>query len=60
MAEIVNLRLARKAKRRAVAEQVAAENRARFGLSRAERERQRLEAERGAGKLDGAKREERD
>jgi hypothetical protein len=38
MAEIVNLRRARKAKSRADAEQKAAENRTRFGRSKAERE----------------------
>jgi hypothetical protein len=38
MGEIVNLRRARKAKSRADAEQKAAENRTRFGRSKAERE----------------------
>lgn len=37
MSELVNLRRVRKAKARAAAADQAAENRARFGLSRAER-----------------------
>ncbi len=53
MSEIVNLRRARKVKVRATAAEDAATNRARFGLSRAEREafeRARLSE---ARKLDG-------
>jgi hypothetical protein len=55
MAEIVNLRMVRKAKARVRAEQTAAENRAKFGRTKAEKAKQRLDAEREAGKLDGAK-----
>ena len=57
MAEIVNLRLARKAKQRAGKEHEAAANRAKFGQSAAGKKLQRLEAERTGRALDGAKRE---
>ncbi|MFC3174230.1 DUF4169 family protein [Novosphingobium bradum] len=57
MAEIVNLRLARKARRRADAAQGAAENRARFGRNKAERTRDAAEAERLARTVEGARRE---
>ncbi len=57
MAEIVNLRMARKVRDRAVAEQKAAENRARFGRTKAEKATQRAKAEREARTLDGARRE---
>lgn len=55
MAQIVNLRMARKARDRAKAEQVAAENRAKFGLTKAEKARQRIDAERDAARIDGAR-----
>lgn len=57
MAEIVNLRMARKARARTVAEQKAAENRAKFGRTKAEKAVQRTEAEREARRLDGVRRE---
>lgn len=57
MAEIINLRLARKTKNRAAAATVAAGNRAKHGQSKAERTRQQAEADRAARLLDGARRE---
>ena len=57
MAEIVNLRLARKARRRADAAQAAAENRARFSRGKAERARDAAEAQRLARTVDGARRD---
>lgn len=60
MAEIVNLRLARKARERAAREAQAQANRARHGRTRAEREVQLLDAARDARKLDGARREKED
>ena len=56
MAEIVNLRLARKAKRRAAGEAVAATNRAKFGATKAERTKLAIETTRRDRTLDGAKR----
>ena len=58
MAEIVNLRLARKARQRSQAAQDAAENRARFGRTKGERARDAVEAERLARTVDGARRED--
>lgn len=58
MAEIVNLRLARKARDRDVAAGKAVENRARHGRNKAERARDAAEAERLARTVDGAKRED--
>lgn len=55
MAEIVNLRRARKAKARASDDAKAAENRAKFGRTRQERERVEAEAEIGLARLDGHK-----
>jgi len=60
VAEIVNLRLARKARERAAREAEAQANRARHGRTRAEREVQSLDAARHARKLDGARREKED
>lgn len=60
MAEIINLRLARKARKRADAEQLAAENRAKFGLTKSEKMKQRIEAERLATQIDCARREKED
>jgi Domain of unknown function (DUF4169) len=60
MAEIINLRLARKAKGRATAQEAAAANRARHGRTKAERDRLAQEAERAARLIDGAKREPSD
>ena len=57
MAEIVNLRSARKARDRAGAEKLAAENRAKFGQTKAEKLKQRDEAKRAAERLEGHKRE---
>ena len=58
MAEIVNLRMARKAKARTEAESQAKENRTRFSQSRNSREKHRVDTERDARSLDGAKRDE--
>lgn len=52
MAEVINLRLARKARKRRQAAEQAAENRARHGLTAAERQHQRSQAERTARRLD--------
>jgi hypothetical protein len=60
MAEIINLRMARKARARAETEQQAAENRAKFGRSKAQKAIERTELERQARTLDGAKREGED
>ena len=53
MAEIINLRMARKANLRADAAQNAAENRARFGRNKAEKARDAKSAERLQQQLDG-------
>ncbi|MDR6146989.1 hypothetical protein QE363_002782 [Sphingomonas sp. SORGH_AS870] len=58
MGEIVNFRQARKARDRRQAEQQATENRARFGRTKAEKQRDAAEQERLRRELDGAKREE--
>ncbi len=55
MAELINLNKARKAKKRANAEQIAAENRIRFGRSKLEKQRERAELVAAAHKLDGLK-----
>lgn len=57
MAEIVNLRLARKVRDRAQAEQKAAENRAKFGRTKAQKKADKDKADREARTLDGARRE---
>jgi hypothetical protein len=57
VAEVVNLRMARKAKARAARETDAATNRAAFGQTKAARERAAAETRRRALLLDGAKRE---
>jgi len=57
MTEIVNLRLARKARARAEAEQKAAQNRAKFGRTKAEKATEQAEAERTARVLDGTRRD---
>jgi hypothetical protein len=57
MAEIVNLRMARKAKQRAAKETEAAVNRAKFGQPKDVKTVQRMDAERAANLLDGAKRD---
>jgi hypothetical protein len=58
MAELINLRLARKAKRRAETEARAAANRARFGETGGVKAQRKAEAERMARQLDGARRDE--
>lgn len=60
MAEIINLRKARKAKARAEAEVTAAANRTRFGRPKAERDAQSSEAARSAKILDGHRRDDPD
>ena len=60
MAEVINLRLARKAMARTKAQDQAAANRARHGQSKAERTRQELDGVREARRLDGARREKDD
>jgi len=57
MAEIVNLRLARKAKQRAAKQREAEANRAKFGRTRSEKAAHRQEEGRLARDLDGAKRD---
>jgi len=52
MAEPVNLNRFRKAKRRAEAQKQAAENRVAFGRTKAERDAERLKAEKAARALD--------
>ena len=58
MAEIVNLRRARKQKAREAAEETAAQNRAKFGRTKAERAAQTLEAVRLAKLVEGHRRDE--
>jgi hypothetical protein len=60
MAEIVNLRLARKRAERAVREQAAAENRTRHGRTGEEKRRDRLETAKAEKFIDGHRRAERD
>ena len=57
MAEVINLRLVRKARERSEAEASAAANRVIFGQSKAERMARAQELERAAKLLDGAKRD---
>jgi len=57
MAEIVNLRLVRKARQRAEVQAAAAQNRARHGRTKAERHRDAAEVERLSRTIDGARRE---
>ena len=58
MAEVVNLRLARKARARAAKEADAAANRAAFGRSKTEKSVAKIDAARAARLLDGAKRDD--
>lgn len=60
MADIVNLRLARKARRRTEAADTAAQNRALHGRTRGERARDAAEAQRLARAVEGARRENPD
>jgi hypothetical protein len=55
MAEIVNLRAARKAKQRDAAAQQAAANRSKHGETKGEKLRRRQDAERLARSVDGAR-----
>lgn len=57
MAEIVNLNKARKLKARAAAEQQAAENRVRYGRTKAEKQRDAAAAEEAQRRMDLLKRE---
>ena len=57
MAEIVNLRMARKRKARAERERTAETNRALHGLTRAEREKAKAEDKTAARHLDAHRRE---
>lgn len=58
MAEIVNLRLARKAKARAAKATTAAANRAAFGRTKAEKQADQAAVTRLDRQLDGAKRDD--
>ncbi len=60
MAEIVNLRRARKLKVRADKQATASRNRIRFGRTKAEKEASRAETERAGHSLDQLKREHDD
>ena len=60
MAEVINLRLARKAKARNEANRQAEQNRSLHGRTKAEKERQQMDAERAARLLHGARREQDD
>ena len=55
MAEIVNLRAARKAKQRSGKASEASANRAKFGMTKAEKANLQAEQSRAARQLDGAK-----
>lgn len=57
MADIINLRQARKARVRKDKEQVAAANRAKFGQTKGEREARRIEEARQDRLLDGSRRD---
>lgn len=57
MAEVFNLRLARKAKARTDKASQAASNRVAFGQSKADKAARQAEAERAARHLDGHQRE---
>ena len=54
----INLNKARKQKQRAEAEKKAAENRVKFGRTKAEKTAQNSEKDRASKGLDGAKREQ--
>ncbi len=58
MAEIINLRKARKAKTRVEREAVAAENRVAFGRTKAEKQRAKAEQQLAGRKLDAHRRDE--
>lgn len=56
--DVISLNKARKALQRKAAKAQAAENRVKFGQTRAEREKQQKEAERIAKEFEGKKRED--
>lgn len=58
MADIINLRHARKLRARRAAEAEATENRARFGRTKAEKARDDLAASRLRSAMDGARRDQ--
>lgn len=58
MAEIINLRLVRKAKARAEKEKLAATNRARFGRSKAERALETARSEQAKDRLDAHRKDD--
>ena len=58
MGEIVNLRQVKKQRAKAAAAEAAAQNRAKFGRTKAEKQVDTMEAKRAARLLDGAKRDE--
>ena len=58
MAEIINLNKFRKAKQRAEAQAKAAENRAKFGRTKAQKKKDRDEAQAAEDQLEGHRREE--
>lgn len=60
MAEIINLRQVRKARRRSAEERVADANRAKFGRTKGEKQAQDAEARRQERQLDGARRDHED
>ncbi|MEN7536929.1 DUF4169 family protein [Aurantiacibacter flavus] len=60
MAEVINLRTARKAKQRADKVREAEANRAKFGQTKAEKALRQQECDRAMHLLDGAKREKDD
>lgn len=55
MAEVINLRMARKAKDRAEKARRADANRAKFGQAKADRKARRAETDRATRELDGKK-----
>jgi hypothetical protein len=58
MADILSLSKARKSRARAAKEQVAAENRVKFGRAKAEKQRDEALAKIAQKRLDGLKRED--
>ena len=58
MAEVVNLRQAKKQAARKAARAKGDENAAKFGLTKAERQLQKAQAEKAARDLDGHRREQ--
>ena len=57
MTDIINLKQQRKAKARVEKDKTAAENRVKFGQTKAEKQAQKLKAERAERHLQGHKRE---